>query len=70
MRTRERGHGLQKALPDPDLVLKPNMSPTRPQVRAREPAGLRAAIEVMTDRGLDCDDADLDAAKMLLAEIE
>ena len=38
--------------------------------KAREPAALKAALELMADRGLDCDDETIDSARLLLAELE
>ena len=39
-------------------------------VRARAPAALRAALGTMGERGLDCDDETIDAARLLLSELE
>ena len=39
-------------------------------VRARDVGALRDALEVMAERGLDCDDAAIGAARRLLGELE
>ena len=39
-------------------------------MRRRDPSALRAAIAVMSERGLDCDDETIDAGRLMLAELE
>ncbi len=39
-------------------------------IKAREPSALRAGLDVMAERGLDCDDVLVDDANRLLAELQ